>query len=56
MKSSADDERHNLMGNLPIAVQLYSVRHEAEQDLPGTLAKMKSGDVYYVNGQRLVVE
>ena len=41
MKSSADDERHKPMANLPIAVQLYSVRHEAEQDLPGTLAKIR---------------
>ena len=30
------------MANLPIAVQLYSVRHEAEQDLPGTLAKIRA--------------
>lgn len=30
------------MGKLPIAVQLYSVRHDAEADLPGTLAKIKA--------------
>lgn len=30
------------MGRIPIAVQVYSVRHEAEADLPGTLAKIKA--------------
>lgn len=30
------------MARIPIAVQLYSVRHECEKDLAGTLAKIKA--------------
>jgi sugar phosphate isomerase/epimerase len=30
------------MGKIPVAVQLYSVRHEAEKDLPGVLAQVKA--------------
>lgn len=30
------------MSRIPIAVQLYSVRHAAEADLPGTLARIKA--------------
>ena len=30
------------MGRIPIAVQVFSVRHEAEKDLPGTLAAIKA--------------
>ncbi|MFM7321978.1 MAG: sugar phosphate isomerase/epimerase family protein [Armatimonadota bacterium] len=30
------------MSTIPIAVQLYSVRHEAEADLPATLARIKA--------------
>ncbi len=30
------------MGKIPVAVQLYSVRHECEKDLAGTLTKIKA--------------